>query len=132
MRHFPTKDRGTSNNPPKLRTATLRMSLVYVDCGVSGKKFLWKALAFERKSIKIGLVKNGECYVQFMKDSFFSQFFVARSKDSAHPFSPESERSPLLLTAHRCWQAIADSHTPASGRNERSPLPLTARVLGKR
>ena len=72
MRHFPTKDRG-SNNPPKLRTATLRMSLVYVDCGVSGKKFLWKALAFERKSIKIGLVKNGGCYVQFMKD-FFTNF----------------------------------------------------------
>ena len=24
-------------------------------------------------------------------------------------FSPESQRSPLTLTAHRCWQAIADS-----------------------
>ena len=71
MRHFPTEDRG-SNNPLILRTATLRMSLVYVDCGVSGKKFLWKAIAFERKSIQIGLVKNGGCFVQFMKDFFFS------------------------------------------------------------
>ena len=46
------------------------MSLVYVDCGVSGKKFLWKALAFERKSTKIGLVKmadvTSETYERFL------------------------------------------------------------------
>ena len=66
----------------------------------SGEKvrnnILYMALAFERESINNGLVQNGGCYVQFMNDFFFSQFFVDRKLALTH-----FRQKANTATAHR-------------------------------